>query len=534
MSSVAGTPLNNSQKFAQRLAEFRVLNGRGAICTGVTEPLAVEAAEIILSQFQQFGNYPRGAVTLLTEISTLEDPCLAEPGLKATFPLLIEKLCDSFEPAACALYDRVIAQMITECRTLPNANRLDTALRKFGLNYESDLLYRKTRLVDPAKHLAEEERSKVRKVLVLSRITLGADVAATSIVIQMAKDFFSNAEIIMISPAKATELFGGNAALRVHPIPYRTQGGLVDRLQTWLPVLDAVNRETQGLDPREMIIIDPDSRLLQLGFLPVVSDESRYFFFESRAWAASTDGADHKSISEITSAWFERTFGGAYANKQQLFPTVSLRESDIIQGRKLVEKLRDHAHRKIIAISFGDGGNPAKRVDNSFELELLLYLLQDGCSVVLDKGFGEEEEGRANRILDLADQKGFPHLEVNSTNADSIASSQGLPSSRCLSWHGNIGAWAGLIAASDEYIGYDSAGQHIAAALQVPVIDLFVEASTPLFRQRWRPSGRGVIQVVDHAGKPSVAAGILAEVIESHKQIVAISAIKAVLPDKCR
>ncbi|OFV99330.1 MAG: hypothetical protein A3F68_06885 [Acidobacteria bacterium RIFCSPLOWO2_12_FULL_54_10] len=532
MSSAASTPLTNGQNFAQRLAEFRVLRGRGALCTAVTEPLALKAAEIILNQFQQFGNYPRVAVTLLTEISTLEDPCLAEPGLKATFPLLIEKLCDSFDPASCALYDRVVAQMISECRNLPIAKRLDSNLRKFGLNDESDLLQRKTRLVTPSKHLAEEAYSKVHKVLVLSRITLGADIAVTSIVVQMARNIFPNAEIILISPAKASELFGGDASLRIHPITYHTHGGLVDRLQNWLPVLEAVNQEIHGLDPSEFIIIDPDSRLLQLGFFPVVQDESRYFFFESRAWTESADSANHKSISDIASDWFVRTLGGASANKQQISPAVFLRENDRMQGRKLVEKLRDHAHRRIVAISFGDGGNPAKRAADPFEQELLLHLLQNGCSLVLDKGFGEEEASRANRLLDVVTRKGFGHIELNAGNAATMASAQSLPDFRILSWQGGIGVWAGLIAASDEYIGYDSAGQHIAATLPVPVIDLFVDASSPLFRQRWRPSGRGVIQVVDHAGRSSDAAGILKDVIEAHQQIAAITGVNSVHPNE--
>jgi len=70
-----------------------------------------------------------------------------------------------------------------------------------------------------------------------------------------------------------------------------------------------------------------------------------------------------------------------------------------------------------------------------------------------------------------------------------------------LVWQGGIGAWAGLIAASDEFIGYDSAGQHIAAALRVPLIDIFIEPSTAKFRSRWRPAGRGVINIIDWADK---------------------------------
>src|ERR1019366_3415154 len=165
-----------------RLAEFRELRARGALCTGVTEQLSTEAATAFLDRFESRGEYLGDAITLLAEISTLEEPCLAEPGQRATFPLLVERLSDSFDPRHCLLYDRAFAQMITICRRLPSAAKLDAALRRFGLKSEGDLLERKARLRKRRPMLDVRERQGVRKVLVLSRVTLGADVAITSVV----------------------------------------------------------------------------------------------------------------------------------------------------------------------------------------------------------------------------------------------------------------------------------------------------------------------------------------------------------------
>src|SRR4051812_43034127 len=107
------------QEAAARLAQFHELRGRGALCSSVTESLAIDAAESFLACFEMTGEYLRDAITLLAEISTLDEPCLAEPGQRATFPILVEHLSDSFNPRYCDLYDRVFAQIITFCRNLP-------------------------------------------------------------------------------------------------------------------------------------------------------------------------------------------------------------------------------------------------------------------------------------------------------------------------------------------------------------------------------------------------------------------------------
>jgi ADP-heptose:LPS heptosyltransferase len=61
--------------------------------------------------------------------------------------------------------------------------------------------------------------------------------------------------------------------------------------------------------------------------------------------------------------------------------------------------------------------------------------------------------------------------------------------------HGLIGVECGieqiaaLIANSDEYIGYDSACQHIAAAVRKPTITIFAGSNNMNFVRRWSACG---------------------------------------------
>jgi ADP-heptose:LPS heptosyltransferase len=64
-------------------------------------------------------------------------------------------------------------------------------------------------------------------------------------------------------------------------------------------------------------------------------------------------------------------------------------------------------------------------------------------------------------------------------------------------WEGSFAGFASLIAQCVLYVGYDSAGQHAAAAAGVPLISIFAGAPSERFRQRWSPAGPGRIQIVE-------------------------------------
>jgi hypothetical protein len=272
-----------------------------------------------------------------------------------------------------------------------------------------------------------------RDVYVLSRITLGADVVVTSTILDALKRRFPNARIWFVGPGKNAALFQGIGHLEA---PYARGGTLGERIGGW--------RELRAqLDRPDAIVVDPDSRLTQLGLLPV-ADEERYFFFESRAYG----GESGESLAELTSCWVGEVFGIDDAR-----PFVSPPE---------IEESFD------VTVSFGVGENPEKRVGDEFERGLLEGLA--GRAITVDMGAGVEEAERVRRATD------------------------GLSGVR--TWQGAYAPFAAMIARSRLFAGYDSAGQHVAAAAGIPLVSIFAGHVSERMYERWRPTGSGPIETV--------------------------------------
>ncbi len=427
----------------------------------------------------------RAIVTTLYQLATSEHPPLQELGQSVIFSHLVEGLSDSFSAESVDQYDRVFARLITLCRGLPGAAALDSLLARFGIGREQDLLDRRARTRTP-KALAPSRASAIRTVFALSRVTLGADVAITSLILQKVRQIMPRAAVVLLAPAQLDELLGGDGTLSVVDTPYPRRGGLLTRIEAWIDLVRILDRECAPLGPGEFLIIDPDSRLTQLGLLPVTDDDANYYFFESRSF--QRPGLER--IGELGAAWLSDTFG---AHPEPLYPRVSLRSGDLDLGRALARRfLSGHAH--VVSVNFGVGGNPRKRVGEAFEVELARRILAAGSALVLDKGVGEERE-QANRIL--AHLRADGRTVVDATEPGLTASGD-RPSARCdvLAWEGGIGAFSALIGASDLYIGYDSAFQHIAAALDIPVIDIFTDSPGPVFLRRWQPYSKNAVRVV--------------------------------------
>ena len=125
-------------------------------------------------------------------------------------------------------------------------------------------------------------------------------------------------------------------------------------------------------------------------------------------------------------------------------------------------------------MSFGVGETPAKRVGDPFEEQLVAHVARTGAHIWIDQGAGGEEAERVDRAI----------------------AKSGAASERVRSFRGSFAAFASAIARSDLYVGYDSAGQHVAAACGVPLLSVFAGFASPRMFARWRPSGRGRIAVI--------------------------------------
>lgn len=530
-ASVPAMNRANDQSTTSLLAQFRALQANQTLTPASALMLAEQAAAHVIAHFHTTGTHARDAVRLLCELAAHPDDEIARAGTIGIFPLLVERLNDSFDPAACQLYDRVFTQIITFFRHLPEAAAFDEALNAFGLHTEFDLLARKQRLTAhgtepgavstrspwqdapsettrslslPVPHLRPsanqpKPQNPKPKIIFLSRVTIGADVAITSVLMAKLRCHLPDAEFVLLGSPKLTELYGGDARIRVRPIAYERGGRMTERLLSWLAILEAVQEETSGLAPDDFLIIDPDSRLTQLGLLPLLSnDVPNYLFFESRSF----DSMSTAPLGALASQWL----GQWLDDNTPAFPFVALPQPLIALGQQVRALLP--ATKRTITISLGVGGNDAKRIPGSFEQDLIEHLLADSA-LILDKGASDAERAQVDAIVATLRAQGRNVIELNEQNVKETLRQDNLQA-EVVTWDGSIGSFAVLIAASDQYIGYDSAGQHIAAALGVPTLTFFVNANSERFAHRWQPYGQGTIKLL-LVTTSEVAEGLCAE-----------------------
>jgi len=345
------------------------------------------------------------------------------------FRVVVERLADLFEPRLCDAYADLFSEVIA--RAIPQLR-------------PAELRVRYDRVRWPRTFQGDPDR--IENVFVLSRVTLGADAAITSVMLDAARRRFPRARLTLVGSQKSWELFAASRQIEHAPVSYRRAGSLRDRLASWHDL-------KKLLSASGSLVIDPDSRLTQLGLLPVCPEEN-YYFFESRAWEAQSSDA----LPQLASRWAGRTFG-----VEDAAPWVApeATESIKIPGRPLV------------TMSLGVGDNPAKRIADPFEAELVEHLARH-AHVLIDEGSGGEE---AERVARAVAKSGAPPKHVHTCR-------------------GSFAAFASAIARSDLYVGYDSAGQHIAAACGIPLVSIFAGFPSARFLSRWRPWGKGKIEVI--------------------------------------
>ncbi|NLC70190.1 MAG: glycosyltransferase family 9 protein [Desulfuromonadaceae bacterium] len=423
-------------------------------------------------------------IRLLCEMATsFAEEELNKPGSSALFGIIVEGLCDDFEELQTEEYNRVMSRVVDFCRHAPGGERLDRELGSFGLTTYEDLFKRIEGIRSRAGEKALPETAP-RKIIFLSRVTIGADVAVTSVLVQRLGRLFPAAEIVLLGSDKLKEIYRGNPRIRIREVAYSRRGNLVERFNSWFAVRAAIEAEREGLDEEGVIVVDPDSRLSQLGVLPVIGND-RYLFFNSRG----SDAYPKKmSIAELANHWVNEVLEPG----EFCYPQVWLTEPVLAQARKLAEDLENAGCRKRIVINLGVGGNSRKRLGDAFEERLILRLLEDPDTVILlDQGFGEEERSRSRALIRSAQWRGIATEAAVFGARGEMRLSSGI-----IAVAAGIGEIAALIAHSHEFIGYDSACQHMAAALGVPTCTIFAGSNNPRFIRRWSPCGPNRSEII--------------------------------------
>ncbi|MEX2129976.1 MAG: glycosyltransferase family 9 protein [Pseudohongiellaceae bacterium] len=444
--------------------------------------LAHRVAANFLERYFYSDEYNESYIDLLCRMATCySDPALDQITSKILFSTVIERLCDDFEELQTETYNRVICQITGFLRTLAGGSALHQQLNKLQLVSHSQLYERIESIrLGPDEKLQAD--IKPRKILVLSRITIGADVAITTVITQRLALAFPAAEIVVLGNGKLEQVFGPAAKVRIREVDYARHGGLLERFNTWLSLFKDVEEELNGLGENEYVLLDPDSRLTQLGVLPLIPN-SNYRFFNSRG---KKEYPPKASISELTNLWLDNILGqGEFS-----FPRVWLQPQPQQTASSLFEKLGDK-HR-VVTLNFGVGGNHRKMVPGSFESRLVVALLrQPATRIILDMGFGEEELQRSTTILAAVKMAGFKVSQTTFSLIDQLPSDFDLLGVQC-----SVGEIAALIEQSDEFIGYDSACQHIAAALGVKTYTVFAGTNNVKFIRRWHACGPNTSEIL--------------------------------------
>jgi Glycosyltransferase family 9 (heptosyltransferase) len=333
-------------------------------------------------------------------IRVLGENCPAE-----FFRDVVEPLADSFDPAQAIAYERLMRVWIPA-----------------------------TPLVTPAIP------ARVDTVYVLSRVTLGADIKIVSPILATMKQRFPSAQIVFVANRKSAELFAADPRIEHLNADYPRTGPVTTRLEFARELRSKLQHENS-------IVVDPDSRITQLGLIPVC-DPAHYFHFPSR----TTGGDSAQNLTDLIAHWLQQTFSASAA------AYIAPIGGEPVSGA---------------AVSLGVGDNESKRIGGDFESRLLAALGARYATIWVDRGVGGEEARRVTAAVEASGAK-----------------------DRVRFCEDSFAGFASIVSQCDLYVGYDSAGQHAAAAARVPLISIFAGAPSERFRHRWAAAGSADIVTI--------------------------------------
>lgn len=451
-------------------------------------------------------------VTLLCEMAKVREEGVARPAVSALYRIIIEGLCDDFTEDAVRICNQVLVKLLSFVRETPEGRETHELLNRFGVSTEEMLLDRYQRFCSTGgiAHVAGEN---IKKAVLLSRVTIGADIVILGTMIPRLQHSFPEAEIVLVGPSHLAEIFHAIPRVRCVELKYNRYGTLFDRMVVWPEVFHLVQKEKKGLQPGEFFVFDPDTRLTQLGLLPLVEEEST-FYFCSRHIPATDEKI---SLSGLVNQWLNRLLG----EDEKRYPLLSFHERHIHDARIFCRTLKKNCDF-LLVINLGVGKNESKRVPDPFEEKLLLALLEiKHTLIILDSGASSEGRKRVERYLDAVRGKGF---DTDFIHEKELATGRISFSHGVIGFRGAIGAIGSLINQADGFFGYDSCCQHLAASLKTPAVVAFAGAPNSRFMSRWRPpAAAGLLTLLPVADRESLDAkgidDLVDKVVDAMKKI---------------
>lgn len=390
---------------------------------------------------------------------------------------LIEPLCDDFTEVASNQAHTVLAGLIAFISTTDQGRPLRELLDRLDLNSQAALLARRQLLTSPTSRPSPAAMKKIETILIPSRVSVGADVAITSVLAQRLTKDLPWAEIILVGPNHLAELFCTLPRVRHLPFAIERHGNLFDRLLFWPRLLESVALNLTDTPAGRVLVVDSDSRLTQLGLLPLAIGPAVRHFPSRSLTPRPGPGA----LPALANQWLDTWLG----KDTPAYPIVAPTPERQVAAHSFCAGLRDGGTHRLLLVNFGVGGEPRKCLPETFEQQLLTSLLAtENTIIILDMGCGSEEKVRAEMLLGFLADNGHQTALLHDWQ---------LPTAPAPFRHGviglssSLGTLAALGGGVDCYLGYDSCGQHLASGAGTPTVTIFAGAPNPRFLERWSP-----------------------------------------------
>ncbi len=412
------------------------------------------------------------------------------------FSGIIEPLCDDFSERGVQLCNQVLVYLLNIVRKISGGEKLDDLLKQYRFHGSNEILQRYERIIRQ-RPLRERRLQQIKKIIILSRITAGADIAITSVMVHRLRKTFPKTRLILVGPEHLETMFPELNNIKVLPFIYKNDRGLLDKLTSWPPLHDLIQQEIKEDESNSILLFDPDTRMTQLGLLPLLPDSSTCYF-PSRSFGTPDDV--HSNLSVLTNNWLNTILG---ENVKETPYLVLHNEGHGYNA--FCQKLKARGCTFIIMINFGVGNDFRKKISGSFEEELLIKLAQSPQTIIiLDSGRGKDESLRVQYLLKRAGQKG---IKTCTLNADEIPQADIKFNNGLITFSGSLDALGKMICAADCFIGYDSCGQHLAAATGSPAVIVFAGAPSQRFIERWSPEAENIKTITADNNQANTEAG---------------------------
>ena len=173
------------EKAKQRLEKVKILIKENTLSLELAEKYSTEATEEFLSMTEHNKILLENIETLI-QLGLHSNQKISEKAASCLFGEIIFKLKNSFQKEKENIILKIFPKIIISAKE--KSFKINKLLEESQIsldNPEKDLYDASIRLREKRIRLSSNQKSKIKKIFILSRVTFGADIAITSILIKI-------------------------------------------------------------------------------------------------------------------------------------------------------------------------------------------------------------------------------------------------------------------------------------------------------------------------------------------------------------